>query len=533
MRDGSLGNPTPSKTENGKGTSMKIDLSQLDLEGMTLDLGPNAEPRERQLIEIAYAKEVRGTAEQTKTGLTLESATVSELLVRSMRLRLGSVLLEFHEALLTGVNCQLTTGAPGLRLNVKAHTLVSPRIRIELSDTVILGEGHFEGVSLVSQPGQGRIDAEAASVRGLAVDLGKLTLRSHQLQTTELCVKWGEAFHLAMHRPRLNTLTLAVANTQLEGTHVGASAFALTDGDIRVDNLQLAELKLAQDFGAPTRQAAPDPSHETTVPADHEAASGDEDEEETVTPARPDIARIVDGLSGHLHADVTVEVALPVLISRGAVHKLRLDVQEGTINFRRLEHGLSLLEDALLDFSVRSKALVLEIGLPLLPTRGFGKPILRWPLTDHELDLARQNRIHLSTLLSPMGVRQKRNGSSEGSDNRLRHVAVQNLDCDLTLRHDDPSSVVRRAELHRLRLAGQIRYRPDGSSKETSIRGSTQRLALDIQGWQLSEHCLEAADCEIASVPELELALTNGKPVRLALTLSEPAIARLRWTTLR
>ncbi len=512
---------------------MKIDLSQLDLEGMTLDLDRSNvdEPGQQQLVHIVHARGVRGTAEHTPAGLALESATISELLVRLMRVRLGKVLLEFHEAVLTNVHVQLSTGAAGLDLKLTSHSLVSPRIRIELTDTVILGRGRFEGVSLLAQSGEGRIDVEAATVRGLAVDLAALTIRSHELQTTEVGLRWGDVFHLAMHQPRLDTLALGIGDTQLEATNVAASTFALTGGDIQLENLQLPELKLAHAFGAAATEDDPNAAPSVNGAPEMAASSTDDDEdEETLTPARPDVARIVDGLSGHLHADVAVEVTLPVLMSRGAVHKLRLGVEDGTINFRRLEQGLSLLEDALLDFSVRANALVLEVGLPLLPTRGFGKPIVRWPLADHELELARQNRIHLSTLLSPMAVQSKRNGGAEaGDNNRLRHLEVRELDCELTLAHEDPTSVVRMARLDQLRLAGQLLHRPDGATSETSIHGSAQQLALDIQGWQFDDKHLEMAGCRVAAIPALELTLANGKPVRLTLALTQATVERARW----
>ena len=520
---------------------MKLDLSQLDLEGMTLDLDQAGADSAQlpQIVQIAHARGIRGTAEQTRAGLVLEGVAIRELLIRLMRIRLGQVLLEFHEAVLTNVNVQLSTGAAGFHLNLKAHSLASPRMRIELTDTVILGQGHFEGVSLLAQTGEGRIDTETALIRGLAINLSALTIRSDEIRATEVALRWGAAFHLGMHRPRVGSLTMAVGQTQAEAGRVAASSFTLDSGDIQLADLQLAELKLAHEFGTELNESernstptpTPTPTPNAAPPAANTSDDDDDEVEETLTPARPDVARIVDGLSGHLHADVAVEVTLPVLMSRGAVHKLRLGVQDGTIDFRRLEQGLSLLEDALLDFSVRANALVLEVGLPLLPTRGFGKPIVRWPLADHELELARQNRIHLSTLLSPMAVRKKRNGSEGGGDNRLRLLEVQKLDCELTLTHDDPSSVVRTARLDQLRLTGQLLHRPDGATQQTSIFGSSGRLALDIQGWQFSDRSLEVATCQVASIPAIELTLANGKPTGLTLTLAELAVQRFTWAS--
>src|SRR5690606_11056084 len=88
---------------------------------------------------------------------------------------------------------------------------------------------------------------------------------------------------------------------------------------------------------------------------------------------------LLDSLTGHAHVDVGIDITLPLIGRRRAVHQLRVGVQQGRIDYRALESDLSALEDALLDFSVRDDALVLELGIPLLPTRGMGKPLIRWP----------------------------------------------------------------------------------------------------------------------------------------------------------
>jgi hypothetical protein len=68
-------------------------------------------------------------------------------------------------------------------------------------------------------------------------------------------------------------------------------------------------------------------------------------------------------------------VRLPVIHRRVATHTARLAIAAGAIDFKELEHGLSLLEDTILDFEVEDRALLLERDAVLAKKRLFA-----WPL---------------------------------------------------------------------------------------------------------------------------------------------------------
>jgi hypothetical protein len=148
-------------------------------------------------------------------------------------------------------------------------------------------------------------------------------------------------------------------------------------------------------------------------------------------------AALVDGLSGRLHCDVAVGMDIAV-VPRRAVHRLRLDVNRGLIDYRLLEAGLSRLEDALLDFSVREKHLVLELGLPFIPMRGRGMPLVRWSLTPDDLRLAQQGLVPLRLLPFPDSKERSQDDAPDeelGGPGllRLRELDIKNLDLELAL----------------------------------------------------------------------------------------------------
>ena len=143
---------------------------------------------------------------------------------------------------------------------------------------------------------------------------------------------------------------------------------------------------------------------------------------------------LLEHLTGRVSADLRVRMEVPVLRHRNALHRIRLDLLDGTIDFRQLESGLSQLEDALLDFSVRDEGLVLELGVPLLPTRGHGKPLLCWPLDERGRELASDGRVALTRLLTPLQRAESDEQASERSTGiRLAEAQLDHIDVSLAL----------------------------------------------------------------------------------------------------
>ena len=75
------------------------------------------------------------------------------------------------------------------------------------------------------------------------------------------------------------------------------------------------------------------------------------------------------------------------------MHKLRVPVEHGVINFHELERDLSFLEDAVLDFEWKGDRLILEKDIPLVPFDN--ETLVSWRLDDEGQALADAERLRL------------------------------------------------------------------------------------------------------------------------------------------
>ena len=217
--------------------------------------------------------------------------------------------------------------------------------------------------------------------------------------------------------------------------------------------------------------------------------------------------RVLDGLSGDINADLALDLTVPILGRRQATHRFRVRVEHGSIDYRRLENDLSTLENTLLDFSVRDGALVLERGIPLLPTRGYGKPIVLWDLGPDDVVLAEQQRVRLAVLPRMRMAREP----------------------DARVDESPPSVALRRLGVHvdasvalapiRTEIVGPLRLRSVGS---LSVRGNvshdTERAPLD------GSLRAEAVDVE-AALDALSLAALSLDVGRLQFARASSEIA--------
>jgi hypothetical protein len=251
----------------------------------------------------------------------------------------------------------------------------------------------LHAVELVVQGSTGHLSAERAEFEAFRLGSEGAGVVASPLDTGPLTIHWGDEFRLTAERASSARLDLIfedfvvrvedVALAKLESHDVVFVVRVLwaAGGDVR--------LVPRQTHAAMAKAAVPmaDPPRRETDPG---------------APSAPPLLdwNLFDGLSGRVDVDLGVVLKLPVL-ERRAVHEFRVAVDRGTVDFRKLERGLAGLEDSLLDFSVRDGELVLELGVPLLPTRGFGRRLIAWELPAAEQPLANDDRVRLARLAQP------------------------------------------------------------------------------------------------------------------------------------
>lgn len=201
----------------------------------------------------------------------------------------------------------------------------------------------------------------------------------------------------------------------------------------------------------------------------------------------------LDELSGLLAFDLLLDVRLPILPDRRATHSIRVPIEQGTINFKRLESCLATLENTLFDFEVTDEGLIFELD-PIPGLSVDNVTLVTWPLSGHEHQLAKhQQKIRLRRLLdyqlSPKLTSSGESRSASGNSG-LRRLHVGNIETVLglggptelplpglgQLRLGAPGAPA----LRELRLSGQLEHNPGEPPAATELRVDAQELTLGL-----------------------------------------------------
>jgi hypothetical protein len=228
--------------------------------------------------------------------------------------------------------------------------------------TVTLAEVVAKGVSLALQ-GIG-IKLATVTISGIRVEkAGALTLEADTIELK------GVEFDRGEQHVKTSHVTLGAFRYSPEG---------ITFGRLEADAMTLSILGLQRN-----EQDSTHPAPEDSTPVGTRRTLGID-------------LPFLDQLTAKIEADVVVDIKLPVITRRVATHRMRLAVDNGTFDFKQLEHGLSRLEDSILDFEVVPEGLELEVDAVVVK-----RQILLWPMNAEGIALARRNRVRMRTFAMP------------------------------------------------------------------------------------------------------------------------------------
>jgi hypothetical protein len=291
--------------------------------------------------------------------------------------------------------------------------------------------------------------------------------------------------------------------------------------EARIENLVLT----IPDFGAFGRKDD-EPAPES---APEDAADGPK------PPAGIQDWSFLDAIEGHLNVDLFVDTTVPLLGRRRATHHFRIPIERGTVDYRGVEDNLHWLEDAFLDIEVIDGKLVLEQDLPLVPFAG--KALVWWNLDAKELELARQRRVKLKTLLSPELPPQATSKRKKPSVT-FHQCALRNLDIDLSLRRDaklvvgDVARVQVGAEgrpgVVELKLRGDLQYHMRRQLEPTTVAGTVHRLTAGSTGLFFKPVTITASGVELGPIDAANIVFQGIAPYSLEAKLVAATIRDLR-----
>ncbi len=167
------------------------------------------------------------------------------------------------------------------------------------------------------------------------------------------------------------------------------------------------------------------PPHDVAPPPRSTEAPGAE-------PLRQERLHFLDAVTGSLAFRVKVVLDLPVIGMRTLDQPVRVDIRDGSFDYRALDDGLDWLEGQFLDLGVTNGRFTVGWSVPLLKSR----EIISWALAPDAAAMAVFNRIPLRALadLRVGGPSEPRTAEapSEGK-RRLRSMTLGGIDIKLSM----------------------------------------------------------------------------------------------------
>lgn len=389
----------------------------------------------------------------------------------------------------------MNTDAQPLLLEL-TDTIASGReISLSVAGFDVRGQVSLEGAHLHLAGREGTVTASRLLITNVTIMGHGLRLGGQELVATNVSTSWGEsALRLRAASVDIRALQVIGDHEPLDGTLV-LEGITISDLAVNGDQVQLARLRVAA-----TKVDVAVPAHEAD--AAKPAASGS-------PPILDRFLGVLDRLTGHINVDLGLDLTVPVIGRRRATHHFRMPIDAGTIDYRQLEDNLSTLEDSLLDFSVRDEGLVLEVGIPFLPTRGKGKPIVTWALNDADVALAHQQRVRLSILAKPNTNDDAGDGDEKSSAVSVRKAHAAGLDVKLAVAHAEDSPI---RSIASLALDGDVTYATDEATAGV-LRGQAEKVELGALG----AGRFAVSGLRLDGLTDVEVAFVGATPVRAKL----------------
>jgi len=501
---------------------MRIDLGRLATERLILELPPATEAGPPRELRIAQIDALAGVLSTESGGFKIDGLGCARALLDALGWTFGKLRLDSEQrAELGGLSGELSQLGAELVLRIELGELKAGRLVLTLGELKLSARVEARELSLRVAETVGLLQAKQALFTSFELRTGALHALLPSLNVSELTIDWsGGEFRLEVGTAEAEVLHGTLGGAELQADRVEVAALRTLGARVSIGQTRIEQLAIeATVTGDPAQRAEPEVQERRR---DERSPSGID-------------LRLLDGLAGKLGADVVVDVAVPIIGHRRATHELRVGVESGSIDFRELEHGLARLEDSLLDFSVRDAALVLERGLPLIATRGRGKPILIWDLSSADHELAKRGRVRLAVLpdfrVAARGESDPPSEEGYGSAFKLRELSVVEIDVLLTLLQSAEVSygALRELTFADLTLSGAVHHLAEGGARAGRVQIGGHALRAALSGLPVGAASLSGR-LEVGAVRDTELAFEDVKPRRIKARLDAIALADLELT---
>jgi hypothetical protein len=228
--------------------------------------------------------------------------------------------------------------------------------------------------------------------------------------------------------------------------------------------------------------------------------------------------RFLDSLSGRMYFTVKVVLDLPVLGHRSLDQDLRIPIQEGSLDYRALDHSLNWLEGAFIDIKHDGERLALVWKVPIV---GSTRDLITWALDDEAAALAAFGRVPVRSLVDFQLARAAR--PDDRRRKTLQSLSLHAIDIALSLLAphsvelgggvimfggDDQPGMVD------LKVTGSIHDRGPGE-----LKGAIGSIDTTIKDVHIGPAVLTADRLHFDGLDELVVVFDGFRPVRATLVV--------------
>lgn len=486
--------------------AMKIALSRLLTDALTAEIpraGAGAEPHR---FEVAHGVSLRGTYESVRGETRLSGVAAESVDLSALTTFVGSTSIRAKATAFREPGGDLTIAESGTRAALRAVEISAHEAAIDVGADMAFA-----------------IDEITAS--GARLGLGPLTAGADAVRAAKVHVRIG-ALEIAIERVQVRGLAV---QSRDDGTHFGAEevtvegvAFEAAGSPIRVERAALRNPRYGA--GALAFDAAEISRVEVSVPrlgGDASASPPPGARAASSSSAPIDLA-FLDLLSGHVDVDVHVDARIPVIHRRSAVHRLRVPVEHGVIDFHELERNLSFLEDAVLDFEVKGSQLILEKDVPLIPFDN--ETLVSWSLDTEGMRLAEDHKVRLRTLAHPAFPAKP--PPQPGEDAKKPGFQLEKLDFDpvsIALTLAGPASIRASGVATKLGTAdtaavaavavhGAVRHRPESAPEPGALEITAEGISAEATSVTVGNRVVTIAEATIGAVARAAVTFVGLSP---------------------
>jgi hypothetical protein len=518
---------------------MRIDLQSLATKQARLELPRVGDVQ--PFIAFDSASGVRGVIQMDAAKQEVQGGFAERVLVSASLLRIADLHLAH-----TGP-AAFDRGAAEVRMHGgQLHLdLTVEHLKIE-QGTVALGSVDMEGTVMMrgfvlrQHGAEGELYADYAEFTHCRLNIGPLGFKTPHYVAHGLRLRWSDVagFSLETRSARAGDLEITIAEHRTRTTGMQLEGMRFRNGQFELDSVVSRTSFLRTSF-SPEAAGVPAPRSSRPPPAPAPRGSTPPPRRSSVPPPPEGPILIdwalLDAVTGKVRADACVDMNLAVM-ARRAEHQFRFNIERGVVNYRKLERGLSRLEDALVGFSARNDKLVFELGLPFMPAMAPAIPLVRWNLSEDDQDLAAREEVRLRVLAAPeLRTRLLSEDDAEVDRNgllRLQRIDVTHLEVSFDLPEVTSAVGARIGKLGitGMHARGEASYLHDGGEIFVQLDAHARTFVTAVSGLPLGEHTLSVGELRAHALDRVNFSMSSRRTCELACDLSGLEIRNVRFS---